>query len=726
MLQQIETWIRPRPNEGDAHAPQALPDEYPNIFWLSGLAGTGKTTIAYTIAKWCAERAILGATFFCSRSDIDCSDASKIIGTIAYQLARFHSPYEHLLSGVLHSDRFVVNAALPTQLAKLIVEPLHELSVTSPIPECVVLIDAADECSKKTATSSLLSSLLFHANSLRPVRFLITSRPEKHITVPFNRLKFQDASGRLVLHLVELAQVTQDIELYLWTLLSGDVAEQFAVPVNWPDHKDIQALARLAKGLFIFAATLVRFISDAKYSNPCGQLRRVLSSPPSSYAFLDQLYLQVLASAVADASDELVNTMRLLVGSIVLAKEPLSPRTLAALLGIDVLDVVNALAGLHAVLIIPGPNELDKFIRLIHPTFAEFLTNPGRCTNAQFLVILTAHHAILLDRCLRIMAHHLKRDICHIGDPTLSKSEIDDLPGRIAQHIPLHLAYACRHWVAHAEQCELSEALLQNLNEFVHRHLLNWVEASSLIGVLRESVVALSSVERNLKVRDARSRVSTSADNVAAYRRAPLSLHGTPHRLLPIDSGGFPHHLHIPSPCLPVCVAICPVRHGARKDTGPGNAVLGARGARDPGAVKPSFESIGGARRSDAHDLRCAVLARRRNVHLSGRRSLGCGVGHSVLCGPSHPGRTRQLCPLRAELSRRRVHCIWISGQDASGLGHGVGNYRQAPRRPCRLGLGGRFYSRRQARRNGLPGSLCKDLEHRDGRLRCYFQEAPH
>lgn len=502
MLEQIQAWIRPTAPNMDSDVPQALPDKDQNIFWLNGLAGTGKTTIAYTMCKWCAERVILGASFFCSRSDADCSDASKIILTIVYQLGYYHLPLGRLLSEILRNDPLVVNAAIPTQLEKLIVKPLQELAVTSPVPACVVLVDAADECDKKTTTSSLISTLLFHADALRPIRFIITSRPENHISVSFNRAKFRNAAGRLVLHQVELTQVTQDIKLYLWTLLSEDVAERFAVPANWPDAEDVEALALLAKGLFIFAATLVRFISDAKYSNPRGQLRRILSAPPSSYAFLDQLYLQVLTSAIADVSNELAKTMRLLLSSIVLAKEPLSPNALAALLGLDPFDIINALAGLHAVLIIPSRDELDKSIRTIHPTFAEFLTDSERCTNIFFLVNSPEHHATLLYRCLRTMSDHLKRDICDIGDPSLLRNEIVDLSDRIVLHIPSHLAYSCRYWAAHAEQCKHSDDLLRALGEFAQKYLLNWVEACSLLNILRESIVALSSAERHLTVRD--------------------------------------------------------------------------------------------------------------------------------------------------------------------------------------------------------------------------------
>src|SRR5580698_3337465 len=47
----------------------------PPVFWLSGMAGTGKSTIAYTLCQQLYNAGdavkVLGATFFCSRQELD-------------------------------------------------------------------------------------------------------------------------------------------------------------------------------------------------------------------------------------------------------------------------------------------------------------------------------------------------------------------------------------------------------------------------------------------------------------------------------------------------------------------------------------------------------------------------------------------------------------------------------------------------------------------------------
>jgi 2-phosphoglycerate kinase len=65
----------------------------PKIYWMNGMAGTGKTTIAYTLSENLNAAHQLGASFFCSRSLPDCRDARRIVPTLAYQLARFSHPF---------------------------------------------------------------------------------------------------------------------------------------------------------------------------------------------------------------------------------------------------------------------------------------------------------------------------------------------------------------------------------------------------------------------------------------------------------------------------------------------------------------------------------------------------------------------------------------------------------------------------------------------------------
>ena len=70
---QLDQWLK---DKQDQH-----------VFWLNGLAGTGKSAIAQTFAKICFANGNLGASFFCSRDFNDRSTLQVIFPTLALQLA---------------------------------------------------------------------------------------------------------------------------------------------------------------------------------------------------------------------------------------------------------------------------------------------------------------------------------------------------------------------------------------------------------------------------------------------------------------------------------------------------------------------------------------------------------------------------------------------------------------------------------------------------------------
>jgi len=231
----------------------------PRIFWINGLAGTGKTTIAYTVAKRCDDSEIfrLGASFFCSRDDVDSSNPKFVFTTIADQLGQFYPPFQEQLTRAHVANPGLKYSSVSNQLEKLIVKPLR--AVRDNFPACVLVLDAVDECKDENATSIILSSLSRHIGMLTPLKFLVTSRPEPKITGGFRLASLRSATQCLNLHEVKLDVVEQDIENYL-TVCLRDVQEQYQLDDDWPLTKDLHALARLASGLFIFAATAVNFI----------------------------------------------------------------------------------------------------------------------------------------------------------------------------------------------------------------------------------------------------------------------------------------------------------------------------------------------------------------------------------------------------------------------------------------------------------------------------------
>ena len=61
------------------------------IFWLNGMAGTGKSTIARTVAQKFADNGQLGASFFFKKGEGDRGNAARFFTTIATDLMSFMS-----------------------------------------------------------------------------------------------------------------------------------------------------------------------------------------------------------------------------------------------------------------------------------------------------------------------------------------------------------------------------------------------------------------------------------------------------------------------------------------------------------------------------------------------------------------------------------------------------------------------------------------------------------
>jgi hypothetical protein len=501
----MKSWIRMTSGlavdlPSDVRSVESEMAKVPRIFWINGFAGTGKTTIAHSVAQKCKDRRILGASFFCSRDDINASDPKLVFTSISDQLGQFHAPFQQEISRVHHAHPGLRYSSVSNQLEELLVKPLNV--VRDNFPHCVIILDALDECRDDNSTSIILSSLSRHIDTLAPLKFLVTGRPETRIIHGFRLPKLRPATERLDLHEVKLEVVEHDIEYFL-TVRLGDVRLQFGVSDLWPATQDVQALTRLSAGLFIFASTAVKFIEDPKYSDPKGQLavlleNVIINEDSSPHRRLDLLYMQVLTTAFPDISTDLSERLKNILGTIALAQYPLALADIGQLLNLDVDIIRSSLLYLGSVLSIPETNN-DR-IRFIHPSFFDFILDPTRCTDLRFVVDPQTQHALLTEGCLQIMKA-LKRDICKIGSPSKLDIEVEDLVDRIAQHIPPYLQYACRNWHYHLSHCPLSDALLELFREFCSHSLLHWVEVCSLLGDFRNAIIGLDAVCQLVLVR---------------------------------------------------------------------------------------------------------------------------------------------------------------------------------------------------------------------------------
>jgi len=460
------------------------------IFWLAGMAGTGKTSIAVTLCRMLHNdpEVLLGAGYFCSRSagSIARTDVRRILPTLAALIAGKSQPFAEALATQLENDRRVGHKPVAEQIDLLLRKPLAVLS-SSPIP-IVFVIDALDECSNELELAELLRLLVdFECDA--KVKFILTSRPELHIRgTPISN---PNHNTILQLHTISLEEVTSDIRLYISSTLIKTVAE-----VEWYTRHDIELLVKLSGGLFIFASTVLKYILDPDDDEERqDRLRKATSAAASgtaATAAIDKVYELVLTEASRSDtvdSDELERMKRIL-ACILVARAPLSVEALASLIEIKPGRLRTSLRRLHSLVQLPD-DDAQPGLRMLHASFGDYLNDRAP---PKLKIATTLGHDVLARGCLRRMACD---DLCF--NISRSISSFQPNPESASDWIPLSLVYACIHWAHHIDAASVRSAFDEAVGRNFRGKFLFWLEVLSVLnkfgisaGLLRIASSAVS------------------------------------------------------------------------------------------------------------------------------------------------------------------------------------------------------------------------------------------
>jgi hypothetical protein len=489
LLRHIENWA------DDPHGK--------SIYWLSGLAGTGKSTISRTIAQSFADQGKLGASFFFKRGEGERGNASRIFTTIAAQLTRNIPALLPRVREAIGKDSGIAGRTLKKQFDALILQPLSELGRTSSTrTKLALILDALDECERASDIRDILV-LLSQARQLGPVqlRILVTSRPELPIRLCFKRMS-ADIHQDVILDDISGATIKRDITCFLeaeFERIRDDhnctYGPDSALPLDWPGEQRIQALSRMAVPLFLFAATACRSIGDSRW-DPEERLTDVLRYQwEGQTSNLDKTYMPILSPLLADLKgrekQELIREFRTVVGSIVVLEEPLGTAPLSTLLGISRKIIDRRLDGLHSVLSIPS--DPSSPVRLFHLSFREFLVDPEKQEENELWINQGERHGVLANRCLERMCERLHENLCHLEPPGRLRDGIDRKT--IDIYLSRDVEYACRYWVHHVKEASTIVRDGEEVHIFLQKHFLHWLEALSLVGGISGSLRMIETLQ---------------------------------------------------------------------------------------------------------------------------------------------------------------------------------------------------------------------------------------
>lgn len=439
------------------------------------MAGTGKSTIARTIAITFSRDKMLGASFFFKRGEGDRGNATKLFPTIAGQLANKLPQLRPLIDQAIQDDPGIAFKGIDKHFEKFLLQPLLSLGSSDRPQTMVIVIDALDECEEEEDIELILELL----PQLRTtcLQVFLTSRPELPNTEIFTTLEHE----YLRLHDVTTEDIEHDISLFLnHRLAEIRKGREPPLPIDWPGVINFRKLVSLSTPLFIFASTVCRIFKDPDW-DPEDSLTEILTHQYSE-SKLDGTYLPVLDRIVNRQSGlrqrKIIQEFRQVVGATVLLESPLSVSSLSKLIGLDQTLVYLRLLPLRSILHISP----DAPIRLFHLSFRDFLIGYETREKTPLWVDRKKIHYFLAHRCI-LTCQSLRKNICRLPSDGTPRANIDQQT--IDRYLSPELQYACRYWANHLIQAE-SHALLDDAQLFLESHFLHWLEAMSILGFILE------------------------------------------------------------------------------------------------------------------------------------------------------------------------------------------------------------------------------------------------
>ncbi|TFY65130.1 hypothetical protein EVG20_g5707 [Dentipellis fragilis] len=295
------------------------------VLWLSGTVGSGKSSVANTIAGLLKGLGRLGASFRFDRQ----TDPSAVFRQIAYQLARIDSSVKNAIFSALKQKGNIASAPLSDQAMRIVVEPLQIVDLVGPV---VLVIDALDEISHRdTQIRDGILAFFSHEDFALPdyLKIFVTSRDNHHV-----RLHLQTRGRCESFSIDDYEDTPADIQFFIQHRL-GKMQALAEIEDGWPPPGTDEQLAERADRQFIWADITCQFIAE----NPRLRLPLIISKEAVTHDgthHLDLLYQSVLCTAheAKSGNPRYLAEFSFVVGCIAVGKQPFQLEDLDDLLGL--------------------------------------------------------------------------------------------------------------------------------------------------------------------------------------------------------------------------------------------------------------------------------------------------------------------------------------------------------------------------------------------------------
>ena len=452
------------------------------IYVLQGPPGCGKSSIAHSVAEAFHLQDKLGAAIFLDdRAEGKIIRSKNLSTTIASQLADYDESIRVAIAAKIKVDASLAEADIARQFPGLIVSATEGLTLIGPI--CII-IDGLENIVNPTERLRLLTAIADHFNKLPSnFRLVLTAR---HGPISEDIMKFLPDCIIKEITLDDEGTIV-DYNEHLSQSLRHLFSKKLKIAEKYTINKLRDEFVKRSKGVYFWVTVACQFLLLYTHGDECKILENILSTEPPRTAemAMDQLFCIILSY---------IPCIPWMCQSFIQSRQPLPLQSSESSDGVS--DLVSELTYQSPFMmrslgffIENGRDGTDNPLFSIHPCLEDFLTSSQRCHGTNFYVDRFAPSLSLnmVETYFNLMARLLRQNICTLDDPMVLNEEISNRDNRLRQHIPIILQVACRNWMFHlkafaASKCDGIDSVLEQLDTFLSKHLLHWIECMSLLG----------------------------------------------------------------------------------------------------------------------------------------------------------------------------------------------------------------------------------------------------
>lgn len=464
--------------------------QQPSILWLTGLPGTGKSTLSRFLVDHLTQPGC-GLAYGChyhffSSSEAKAKNIAYALRSIAFQLALALEPFRvRLLQS--HEEKATKFDDTNAQIiwSKIFEGILSKLILPQPL---YLIFDAIDEAD----SPEILVKLILKSRFVSPIKIFFTSRPTGQLMPLANSFPSQ-SQPNLRHEMISEDDTSSDIKIYVQEVVTDILMsdEEFQEEI-------IDLVLTKASGSFLWVTLALETLKNNCHTQT--DIKRALNRTPPG---MEMLYSRMMEAIKNTNNEHNYNRAHRILTWAACSARPLKVEEMKSALDENerFVNFKWTLVGLcgHFLTI------RDERVLLIHETARSFLLDSSRAESqvggSTIILDRSESHEFLAIRCLNYLSRETWKPL--FSRVTENEALMGDFQAhKVSSVLSMHpfLVYATKYWAYHVSYASVESAkLFTAVQEFFDRFALLWIHVVTLIkdiGVLTKSAQYLKRYSR--------------------------------------------------------------------------------------------------------------------------------------------------------------------------------------------------------------------------------------